>query len=298
MKLVFPTFAVAVSLLMISYINGAAQSDPNSGSVDAKVISLPKPRLPKEAKETGLGGRVSVLVEIDAKGNILSASDVMGPDSTCPAVVRPDVIALREAAKAAALNGRFLPATRDGVPKVSTLRLDFEFETPEKKQKDSGGTTGAKVITQGASDQDTGSFGRLVKDSDTPNESPKKMKVAVGSADTSSSSTTDGNTAPPPASLPNISGRTISGGVLNGSAMKLAKPQYPPAARAIRVTGTVSVQVLIDTDGTMFSAQAISGHPFLRRSSEIAACDSRFSPTLLEGQPVRVSGIITYNYVP
>lgn len=288
MKLVFPTLAAAVFLLMISYVNAAAQSDPYPGSVDAKVISLPKPRLPKEAKETGLGGRVSVLVEIDAKGNIVSASDVTGPDSTCPAVVRPDVLALREAAKAAALKATFLPATRDGVPQASTLSLDFEFQARETKQKDSGGITGARVVTQGASDQDTGRVAPAVTGSDGPKD--KLQKVAVGSADT--------DTGPPPASLPNFSGKTISGGVLNGRAIKLAKPRYPSAAHAVRVTGSVSVQVLIDTDGTMFSAQAISGHPLLRRSSEIAACESRFSPTLLEGQPVRVSGIITYNYVP
>lgn len=87
-------------------------------------------------------------------------------------------------------------------------------------------------------------------------------------------------------------------GVLNGQATKLAKPTYPAAARAVRAGGSVNAQVLIDKDGSVYSAEAISGHPLLRRSAEIAACDSRFSPTLLAGEPVKVSGIITYNFVP
>jgi protein TonB len=56
--------------------------------------------------------------------------------------------------------------------------------------------------------------------------------------------------------------------------------------------------VLIDTDGTIFSAQPLSGHPFLQVASRNAACGAKFLPTLLSGEPVRVSGIITYNYVP
>jgi outer membrane biosynthesis protein TonB len=91
---------------------------------------------------------------------------------------------------------------------------------------------------------------------------------------------------------------TVSGGVLNGKATVLARPNYPAAARAVRASGSVPVQVLIAEDGSMFSAAAVSGHPLLRRNSEIAACGSRFLPTLLSGKPVKVSGIITYNYVP
>jgi outer membrane biosynthesis protein TonB len=86
--------------------------------------------------------------------------------------------------------------------------------------------------------------------------------------------------------------------VLNGKAISLPKPAYPPAARAVRATGGVSVQVIIDEAGSMFSATAVSGHPLLRSASEIAACGAKFSPTLLNGKPVWVSGIITYNFVP
>lgn len=92
--------------------------------------------------------------------------------------------------------------------------------------------------------------------------------------------------------------KTISGGILNGKANSLPKPPYPPAARAVRASGAVSVQVLIDEGGNVISASAVSGHPLLQPAAVAAARAAKFSPTLLEGNPVKVSGVITYNFVP
>lgn len=89
---------------------------------------------------------------------------------------------------------------------------------------------------------------------------------------------------------------TVSGGVVNGKALNLPKPAYPPAARAIRASGAVNVQVLIDENGRVVSAQAVSGHPLLRAAAESAARQARFQPTVLSGQPVKVSGTIVYNF--
>lgn len=50
-----------------------------------------------------------------------------------------------------------------------------------------------------------------------------------------------------------------------------AEPTYPPAARAVRAGGEVSVIVKIKQDGKVSSAKAVSGHPLLRRASELAA---------------------------
>ena len=92
--------------------------------------------------------------------------------------------------------------------------------------------------------------------------------------------------------------KQISGGVLNGKATSLPKPPYPPAARAVRASGAVSVQVLVDESGSVISASAVSGHPLLRAAAVSAARAARFQPTVLSGQPVKVSGVITYNFVP
>ncbi len=92
--------------------------------------------------------------------------------------------------------------------------------------------------------------------------------------------------------------KMVSGGVLNGKATSLPKPAYPAAAKAVRAAGSVSVQVVISESGSVISASAVSGHPLLRAAAEGAARGAHFSPTLLSGQPVKVSGVITYNFVP
>lgn len=104
--------------------------------------------------------------------------------------------------------------------------------------------------------------------------------------------------APPAPPKPKPVPKQISGGVLNGKATSLPKPPYPPAARAVRASGAVSVQVLIDESGNVVSATAVSGHPLLRAAAVQAARGARFSPTMLSGQAVKVSGVITYNFVP
>jgi len=89
----------------------------------------------------------------------------------------------------------------------------------------------------------------------------------------------------------------VTGGILNGRAIKLAKPSYPRAAREARVSGTVEVRVLIDETGKVIAAKAISGHPELWGASEEAARKSEFTPTKLDGRPVKVTGTILYNFV-
>lgn len=103
---------------------------------------------------------------------------------------------------------------------------------------------------------------------------------------------------PPPAEVkPTPPRAPISGGVLNGKAISLPKPAYPPIARAAHAAGTVVVQVLIDENGNVVSAHAVSGHPLLQAAAVGAARQARFSPTKLSGQPVKVTGVIQYNFV-
>lgn len=91
-------------------------------------------------------------------------------------------------------------------------------------------------------------------------------------------------------------GKVVSAGVLNTKAISLPPPVYPPIARAARVSGTVVVRVIIDEKGDVAVAQDISGHPLLRRTAAEAALKAKFSPVLLAGVPVKVTGTINYNF--
>ena len=102
---------------------------------------------------------------------------------------------------------------------------------------------------------------------------------------------------PPPPADPPKPKIIISKGPINGQAVSLPKPVYPPLAKTAGIQGVVSVQVLIDENGRVVSAKAIDGSPALRPEAQRAAMQARFSPTTLGGQPVKVSGVITYNFL-
>jgi TonB family protein len=104
--------------------------------------------------------------------------------------------------------------------------------------------------------------------------------------------------------------KMINGGVLNGKAISLPKPVYPDSAKVAGVKGAVKVQVTIDENGNIESAQAVKDESdnneasteyadakaALRAAAESAALEAKFSPTLLNGIPVKIRGVIVYNF--
>jgi protein TonB len=116
-------------------------------------------------------------------------------------------------------------------------------------------------------------------------------------------SSTRGSEAPPrPADLPKPQPRTtidknpmpISSTVLQGKAIERTKPIYPPLARQIHMQGDVSVEVIISPEGRVESARVVNGHPMFAKYAREAALSWRFGPTILNGVPVRVTGVITF----
>src|SRR5262245_29923520 len=88
----------------------------------------------------------------------------------------------------------------------------------------------------------------------------------------------------------------VSGGVLQGMAIKKVQPPYPPIAKAARASGAVQVQVTISETGEVIESSVISGHPLLRDAALQAARQWLFKPTELSGVPVKVQGILTFNF--
>lgn len=98
---------------------------------------------------------------------------------------------------------------------------------------------------------------------------------------------------PPVVSKPPI---VKSEGVINGKATYLPVPLYPAPAKAVGAMGEVKVQVTIDEEGRVISAKAVSGHPLLRQAAETSARNAKFSTTYLSRVPVKVTGVIMYNF--
>lgn len=152
-----------------------------------------------------------------------------------------------------------------------------------------------RITKLGNTESDTGALiqgatGRVASDGGTGG-----LSTGTGTAATGGNGEED---APPPRATPKPVPKMVSGGVLNGKATSLPKPAYPPAARAVHAAGACSVQVVISETGSVVSASAVSCHPLLKAAAESAARGAHFSPTLLSGQAVKVSGVITYNFVP
>jgi protein TonB len=86
----------------------------------------------------------------------------------------------------------------------------------------------------------------------------------------------------------------VSTQLLQGKAIERRTPPYPQLAKQIRLEGAVSVEVVISPEGQVEQARAVSGHPMLIMAAVDAARGWRFQPTILNGIPVRVTGVITF----
>ncbi|HEX8748298.1 MAG TPA: VWA domain-containing protein, partial [Pyrinomonadaceae bacterium] len=128
----------------------------------------------------------------------------------------------------------------------------------------------------------------------TQNSQPQPSVQGSQPSQSQPSETT--SSSPQPATTPSTAKQQMTGGVLNGKALSLPKPDYPAAARALGANGTVVVEVTVDETGKVIAARAVSGHVMLRPAAAAAARQARFAPTLLAGQPVRVTGTINYNF--
>ncbi len=89
--------------------------------------------------------------------------------------------------------------------------------------------------------------------------------------------------------------KIITGGIVNGKATYLPKPDYPQEAKDFCAAGKVEVEVLIGEDGNVIEAKAISGDELLRESAVEAAKKAKFNTNHFR---VKVKGIIVYNFIP
>ncbi|MGH9754868.1 MAG: energy transducer TonB [Blastocatellia bacterium] len=90
----------------------------------------------------------------------------------------------------------------------------------------------------------------------------------------------------------------VSTGVIQSEALTRVHPIYPSIAKQINASGDVQVEIVIDEQGRVISAKAISGHPVLRSAAEDAARKWTFKPTLLDKKPVKQPGVLTFKFVP
>jgi len=91
-------------------------------------------------------------------------------------------------------------------------------------------------------------------------------------------------------------GSPLEVGSLLPKATDRPAPTYPSSARNARVTGRVTVYLMLDEKGAVSKVERTDGPELLRGAAADAARRWKFRPTVVNGQPVRVSGFINFNF--
>jgi periplasmic protein TonB len=103
---------------------------------------------------------------------------------------------------------------------------------------------------------------------------------------------------PQPAAAPEPPVRyTVGGLVTPPKALHTPRPVYPLAARLARISGVVRLEAIINTDGSIRSVHALQGHPFLVSAAMDAVRDWRYTPPMLNGNPIEVVMQIDVSFV-
>lgn len=87
------------------------------------------------------------------------------------------------------------------------------------------------------------------------------------------------------------------GQVSDADAVRMAKPAYTPLAANANLTGKVVVEIELDAEGNVTSADAKSGPQLLRYNCETAARKSKFKPAMFDGTPIKAKATIVYSFV-
>lgn len=94
------------------------------------------------------------------------------------------------------------------------------------------------------------------------------------------------------------SSQIVDLGRLNSTmAIDMVTPIYSQIAKSLNLQGQVTVQVTLDEEGKVTSAEATEGHKLLRESAEQASRRSKFKPAMVGDKAVKSKGYIVYNFV-
>ena len=110
---------------------------------------------------------------------------------------------------------------------------------------------------------------------------------------------TPGSTAQTPVQSDNRSRprAPVEAGDLNAKAIDLPQPIYPAEARKVHASGQVKVKVIVDETGKVLAADIVSGPKPLWLAAIEAARKARFKATMIGDTAVKVTGILTYDFV-
>jgi protein TonB len=138
------------------------------------------------------------------------------------------------------------------------------------------------------------------KKSSQPSSGQSQQSVAATNAQTPQPAQQTGATTPTPNASAGETKKGDNSPVAVGSLFTKSKqrvsPTYPSLARASRASGVVTVFMLVNEKGEVESVQRAEGPPLLQQAAIEAARRWRFNPTVVDGQPVRVTGYLSFDF--
>jgi TonB family protein len=73
-------------------------------------------------------------------------------------------------------------------------------------------------------------------------------------------------------------------------------PVYPEQAKSVHLSGKVILSVTVDEKGNVSDIKVTNGHPLLDEAAKAAVSQWKYSPTLLNGEPVPVITTVTVSF--
>jgi TonB family protein len=78
--------------------------------------------------------------------------------------------------------------------------------------------------------------------------------------------------------------------------VSLPKAVLSEEAKRLKLSGRVTVKVIVDENGKVISALALNGPAALREAAVAAAKQATFAPVTKDGITVKVTGTLTYDF--
>jgi protein TonB len=258
------TFVLVIGLLFSAMLWSLFAKDLGMGNSSLELSTLVSPILPSEDQPQPVHKQEKSEQTNAAKNSVPTRPENIQQIKESP--IAPDKVSVVPNTQKSRPDGYFLVADKIG---------DGDVQGTSFASKGGSGNTG---------DRSAGS-GIGIQPADSPSiESSRKIEPPPA-------------LKKPPVKVAEETKQVVkSGGVVNGQAKYLPIPVYTAAARAVKASGAVNVQVLIDEAGNVVSANAVNGHPLLKGEAEKAARNAKFKPTLLSDKPVKVSGVIVYKF--
>jgi protein TonB len=149
---------------------------------------------------------------------------------------------------------------------------------------------------QATSDAGEKSAKKSRRKSSEPKNSPASATSSAGTQPSQQPSAPPRQPSTSADGLASAAGSPVSIGSLAGKARQRVSPSYPPIARSARISGVVTVYLVLNEKGEVESVERTVGPTQLQQAATDAARRWKFAPTVVDGRPVRVTGYVSFNF--